>query len=137
VCYFILYSLIFLYLFNLKISINKKYKMSQNAVESTLFGGEAPTAQSPQGVLNEEAVELSLAGQHEAALEKYNKAIADTTDGDEKLPVFLANRAHSLVSLERLDEAIADCVRAQALDPKCITAYVAHSKAYAYRNKLG
>lgn len=87
--------------------------------------------------MNEEAVKLSLDQKHEEALEKYNKAISETKDDDEKLPIFLSNRAHSLVSMDRLDEAIADCERAEKLDPKCVMSYVAHSKAYAYKNKLG
>lgn len=111
--------------------------MSQNAVESTLFGGAEPVAQSQQGLLNDEGTKLSLAGQHEEALVNYNKAITMSPDDDKLLPAMLANRAHSLVALDRLDEAIADCTRAEALDPKCIMAYSAHSKAYAYRNKLG
>merc|ERR1712195_148258 len=112
-------------------------KMSQ-AVESTLFGGAPePKPLTPQGILNDEAVKFSLDGKHEEALGKYNKAITDTAETDEKLPIFLSNRAHSLVVLERLDEAIADCLRAEKLDPKCVMAYVAHSKACAYKNKLG
>ena len=87
--------------------------------------------------INEEAVALSGEDKHEEAIEKYTKAIAGSEDASPILPVFLANRAHSLISLEKLDEAIADCSRAQVLEPKCLMAWVAHSKAYAYKGKLG
>lgn len=87
--------------------------------------------------MNEEAVKLSLAGQNEEALEKYTKAITESKEDDAVLPIFLSNRAHTLIALERLDEAIVDCARAEKLDPKCVMAFVAHSKAYAYKNKLG
>jgi tetratricopeptide (TPR) repeat protein len=87
--------------------------------------------------LNEEAVGLAGEDKHEEALEKYTKAIAGSEDDSPILPVFLANRAHSLIGLGKLDEAIADCSRAQVLEPKCVMAWVTHAKAYAYRGKLG
>lgn len=68
---------------------------------------------------------------------KYNQAISEVKDDSQLLPIFLANRAHSLLGLDRLDEAIADCERAEKLDPTCVVAYVAHSKALAYKGKLG
>ena len=67
--------------------------------------------------LNVEAVALAHEDKHEEAIEKYTKAIAGSEDASSLLAVFLANRAHSLISLGKLDEAIADCSRAQVLEP--------------------
>jgi len=86
---------------------------------------------------NEEAVKLSKADQHESALTNFERAISGSAEGDVLLPIFLANRAHSLMAVGRLDEAIADCVRAIKADPKCLLAYIVHSKVYAYKGKLG
>jgi lipopolysaccharide biosynthesis regulator YciM len=70
-------------------------------------------------------------------MRNFDNAIMNTKDDDEKLPIFLANRAHALIALDRLDEAIVDCVKACKLDPKCVMASVAHSKAYACKQKIG
>ena len=74
---------------------------------------------------------------YEEALPKYNQVISETKEDDEKLPLFLSNRAHCLIGMNRLDEAQADCERAIKLDDKCQYAYVTLSKQWAYRQKLG
>jgi|TARA_B110001450_G_C17274489_1_gene340874 tetratricopeptide (TPR) repeat protein len=86
---------------------------------------------------NEEGVKLANNDDHEAALNNYTRAIKDSAEDSVLMPIFLSNRAHSLISLDKLDEAIADCTRAAKCDPKCVMAYVAHSKVYAYKGKLG
>jgi len=115
--------------------------MSAKNVENTLIGAEEEKPLSDNekkmNMYNEEAVKLANANQHESALTNYGRAISGSTEGDELLPIFLSNRAHSLISLDKLDEAMADCARANKADPKCIMAYIAHSKVYAYKGKLG
>jgi len=87
--------------------------------------------------LNDDGVKLSLDQKHVEAIEKYNLAISESEGDNEKLPIWLSNRACSLVILEKIDEAIADCVRALTLDPKCVMALIPHSKAYAYKGDIG
>ena len=111
--------------------------MSTQAVADTLGAEKEEVPLSHQGLLNEEGVRLSLAGHFEEAVRNFNEAIKETKDDDEKLPLFLANRAHGLIALDRVDEAITDCEKACKLDPKCVMASVAHSKAYAYKQKIG
>ena len=115
--------------------------MSSNAEESTLFGSaEEAKALSPQDKLmlqeHEAAVNLANEGKHADALTKYNAAVSGTAEDAARLPAFLTNRAHTLISLEKLDEAMADCTRAVKLEPKCVPAYLAHAKALSYEGKL-
>ena len=107
--------------------------MSSQAVADTLGAEKEAVPLTPQGLVNEEGVKLSLSGHFDEAVRNFDKAIKDTKDDDAKLPLFLANRAHALIALDRVDEAITDCVKACKLDPKCVMASVAHSKAYAYK----
>jgi len=86
---------------------------------------------------NEEGVKLAGTDMHEEALTNYTRAISGSVEDSVLLPIFLSNRAHSLIAVDKLDEAIADCSRAVKSDPKCVMAYVVHSKAYAYKGKLG
>ena len=88
-------------------------------------------------VTNEEGVALAKEDKHDEALEKFSTAISGSADDSVLLPIFLSNRAHSLISLDKLDLAIADCSRAQTVEPKFLMSYVIHSKAYAYKGKLG
>ena len=116
--------------------------MTTKNVENTLIGGTEegkPLSPNEQkmNLYNEEAVKLAIADKHEEALTNYGRAISGSADEDELLPIFLANRAHSLIQCDKIDEAIADCTRATKVDPKCIMAYIAHSKAFLYRGKLG
>ena len=82
---------------------------------------------------NEEGVKLANSEKHDEAITNFSRAIDGSADGDKRLPAFLANRAHSLIYCDRLDEAIADSTRATKADPKCIIAYMGHAKALLYR----
>ena len=86
--------------------------------------------------LNEEAVQLAGAGKQAEAAAGFDKAIAAATEAGPGMPVLLTNRAATFIILERLDEAIADCTRAVKLDPKYAGAFLAHSKALAYKGNL-
>ena len=120
--------------------------MSNNkAVEDTLGAGAGAAEEEitltdnekKMNLYNEEGVKLANTDMHEEALNNYTRAISGSADDSVLLPIFLSNRAHSLIAVDKLDEAIADCSRAVKVDPKCVMAYVAHSKVYAYKGKLG
>ena len=85
---------------------------------------------------NGAGVELADAGKHADALPHYNKAVAGSAEDAASLPAFLTNRAQTLISLEKLDEATADCTRAMKLDPKFVPAYDTGAKALAYEGKV-
>lgn len=62
--------------------------------------------------------------------------MAGSAEDAASLPAFLTNRALTLISLEKLDEATADCTRAMKLDPKFVPAYDTGAKALAYEGKV-
>jgi|TARA_B110001450_G_C17542950_1_gene449380 tetratricopeptide (TPR) repeat protein len=86
--------------------------------------------------MNEEAVKLAGEGKAAEAVAVYDKAIAASAEDGAGLAVVLTNRAVVLITLDKLDEAIADCTRAVKRDPKYEGAYQAHSKALACAGKL-
>ena len=83
------------------------------------------------------AVKLFQEENYEAAILSFNKLISDASEGDEKMKLYLCNRAAVLIELDRLDEAIADAVKAQQLDVKYPSSYLMQAKAYAYKDKKG
>ena len=86
--------------------------------------------------MNEEAVKLAGEGKAAEAVAVYDKAIAASAEDGAGLAVVLTNRAVVLITLDKLDEAIADCTRAVKRDPKYEGAYQAHAKALACAGKL-
>lgn len=70
-----------------------------------------------------------------ATLANINSKITEA--GDKADEVMHTARAQILMRMGKIEESIADCERAKKIEPTYIQAYIQHSKALAYKNKMG
>ena len=71
-------------------------------------------------------------GNHQAAYDLYTEAIKNATDSEEDtkgLHLIYSNRAATLLSMERFEEALKDCDRVIQLEPKFMKGYLRKSMA--------